>query len=714
MTKPTWRRIRKALGFATPTRSLDSDSASRRAARLAADAARERGDWDRAAGLYAQALEGDAENLAMQIQHAHALKESRRLLEAEAAYRRAIALSPDQPEIHLHLGHLLRLQGRPSDAADAYAQAMVRDPDYAPARDELVALGARGRLPHQAYGRDAATDRLSRLSAALERVEAAAGELAIVSSFPVEAWDAFRRAHVTPPAPPSMAQTMSIDVWIDARGKPPSAVRVTLDSLLDQSQSDWRAVVIGDADLAGHPVAGLARRDTRICFSDTPPPPSERAVLQLDAGTVLDPAAVDWFSRAQKETGADVVYADHDHHSRHWRAGRTYFDPALFSAPDPDDLETVPVLPAAVMSAPHVQQDFRPLRSVLINAASRGKAAHLPLVLTSRSVDGPACDMPSESFTPDDQPDVRVDTILLVIPTRDEAEMLRVCIDSLRAKADQPDALDILVLDNRSREDATKVLLQTLASAGVARWRDMDEPFNWSRFNNLAVENAQADLFVFCNNDIEALSQGWDTRLRLDLARTEIGVVGARLLYPDGTLQHAGVVMGRGEGRPIHEGLHSRPGQAGPLARWRRRRRVAAVTGAFMALRRDAFTQLGGFDEGLAVGYNDIDLCLRCRRAGLGVLYDPGLTLTHHESKTRGFNDGGERTLWDDGELERLYARWGEDLFRDMSINPRWVSANSRVFDGYRDVGPRAALDWLRRSALPDPWRTGHGEDDAV
>lgn len=717
MKAPTWKRLKKALGLVPPVRSLTSDPASRRAARHAADAAREVGDWETAARLYAQALEGDETNLAMHVQRGHALKESGRLQEAEGAYRRALELSPTDAEIWLHLGHLLRVSRRNDEAITAYADALRLNPDYVEARDALVALGGRGRMPHAAYGRSASTERLAQISAALVRIEATAADLAVVSTFPVEAWDAFRRVHETPPPPPSKRST-SLAVWIEARGMSPSTIRPTLDSLLDQTSHEWQAVVICDPALADHPIASLASQDRRVAFSAQPPEPSGPTLL-IDGGTVLDAKALSWFARCLELVPSALVYGDHDHHSRHWRAGLVHFDPCLFSAPDADDLAYTPAVPAAVLvrDAPRLLQgncavlngDFR--RRLLVAAVERGEVAHLPLVLTSLRRDGPSAELPSETLPPTPAPAADDTRILVIIPTRDQAEMLEKCVDSLRRSARASHAIDILVLDNRSRQPETRALLERLAAAGVARWRTLDEPFNWGRFNNLTAHDAQSDILVFCNNDIEAVSEHWDDVVRADLARADVGLVGARLLYPDGTLQHAGVVMGRGEGRPIHEGLHSMPGEAGPLARWRRRRRLAAVTGAFMAVRRDTFAALGGFDERLAVGYNDIDFCLRMREAGLTVLYDPAITLIHHESKTRGLNEGGERARWDDSELEVLHRRWGEVLFQDISINPRWTSAHSRVFDGFRDVSARLAVDWLKASVGPNPWRI---ENDAI
>lgn len=711
----TIKRGLRRLGVLPDVRRSPPDPLreTRRLKRIRAENARDAGDWAEAARFYGEALEGDQDDVSNRVQYGHALKECGRLAEAEAAYRRAISLRPADADTYLHLGHVLKMQHRPEDAKQAYADALAWSPDLAAARDELIGLGGRGRLPHHAWGRDAATERLGQLGQTLAAVRHLAGEWRLAGSYPVQAWDAFRRDHPLTP-PPAWAETApGVHVIVNAADAPPSDLRATLHSLLNQAAAEWTAVVVCGPQIRDHPVAGLASRDARISFDHAVSTSPESPRLLMEAGVVLEPYALAWLTQAWMRTGALAVYADHDSHSRHWREGRACFDPALYAAPDADDLATTPVVPSIVLTAPSAvvappQADVDARRSALVAAARQGAAAHLPRVLSSVWRDGPAADLPFESGLKTESPpgpEPLNGRILVVIPTRDAADMLRACVDSLIAKAAEPERVELLIVDNRSQDAATAALLADWAASGRARVVTHDEPFNWARINNRAVAGLDAAMLVFANNDVEALSSGWDARLRQTLARPEIGLVGARLLYPDGTLQHAGVVLGRGEGRPIHEGLHSRPGEPGPLARWIRPRAVAAVTGAFMAVRREVFELLGGFDEGLAVGYNDMDLCLKARAQGLRVLYDPALVLTHHESKTRGFNDGGERTRWDDDELTDLHRRWGQALFTDMSLNPQWVSAHSRVFDGYRDLGPRETIEWLMRSARPDPWR---------
>lgn len=145
---------------------------------------------------------------------------------------------------------------------------------------------------------------------------------------------------------------------------------------------------------------------------------------------------------------------------------------------------------------------------------------------------------------------------------------------------------------------------------------------------------------MFANNDMEMLSDGWDLEVRRLLAIDGVGVVGARLLYPNDRVQHAGIVMGALNGEPLHEGLRTSRNERGPLDRWVRRRPATAVTGAFMAMRRSVFDQVGGFDaENFAVSCNDVDFCLHAGVAGWTILYAPEFILHHHECVSRGHSN---------------------------------------------------------------------------
>jgi GT2 family glycosyltransferase len=123
-----------------------------------------------------------------------------------------------------------------------------------------------------------------------------------------------------------------------------------------------------------------------------------------------------------------------------------------------------------------------------------------------------------------------------------------------------------------------------------------------------------------------------------------------------------------------------------------------------MACRRDTFEALGGFDERLAIAYNDIDFCLKARELGLKVLFAADVELVHHESRTRGQNDSEEKVAWDNAELAEMYARWKSWLFHDPSYNPQWINSVNRPYDGTRDLPPSRILAHLDASASANPW----------
>jgi len=266
--------------------------------------------------------------------------------------------------------------------------------------------------------------------------------------------------------------------------------------------------------------------------------------------------------------------------------------------------------------------------------------------------------------------------IQLIIPTRDNGSDVRAFVDSLRQTAAVPDALRILIVDNGSRRPETARTLAALSANDWVRIVSIDEPFNWSRLNNRAVALCDAELVVFANDDMVMLSEGWDRQLRGLLERPEIGAVGARLLYPNDTVQHAGMIFGWPT-VTVHDGRYEPASRAGPGWRWQVSRAVSAVTGAFLAVRREVFTASGGFDEvGLPIAFGDVDFALRLRERGLKILWTPAITLRHYESKSRGLDhlDFEKRTR-NEAERRVIEHRWGTALTADPSVNPFWHSA---------------------------------------
>ena len=213
---------------------------------------------------------------------------------------------------------------------------------------------------------------------------------------------------------------------------------------------------------------------------------------------------------------------------------------------------------------------------------------------------------------------------------------------------------------------------------------------------------------LFLNNDVEMASAGWDTALREGLATAGVGALGALLLYPDGTIQHGGVVFGVGEGGPLHEGIGHLPDPGGPCARWRHPRMAAAVTGAWLAVSRALFNDVGGFEERLPVGYNDIDFCLRVRAAGKAVVQASHIVAIHRESATRGIVMSLEAQARDEAEWAWMRARWGAALTLDPACNPHW-SRKGRPFNGLATPSDAAVARWVAASAQAWPWGVGDG-----
>ena len=224
--------------------------------------------------------------------------------------------------------------------------------------------------------------------------------------------------------------------------------------------------------------------------------------------------------------------------------------------------------------------------------------------------------------------------VSVIVPFRDQAALTARCLESLAAEPGHED-LDVVLVDNGSVEPETRALLGRLGAQ--VRVLDYDGPFNWSVINNLAARSCDSELLLFMNNDVETRRPGW-LRALLELAlRPDVGVVGARLVFPDGVVQHAGVVLGQ-HGIAGHVFMGLPAGGIGYFAWDRVVRPYSAVTGACMMTRRSVFEETGGFDEELQVAFNDVDFCMRVADSGLQVLYTPHAELVHHESVSRGMS----------------------------------------------------------------------------
>jgi GT2 family glycosyltransferase len=258
--------------------------------------------------------------------------------------------------------------------------------------------------------------------------------------------------------------------------------------------------------------------------------------------------------------------------------------------------------------------------------------------------------------------------VSVIIPTRNRAELLRKCLEGL-SRTDYPNP-EIIVVDNDSDEPEALAYFQQLRNEGIAVIR-IEGDFNYSALNNAAVRAARGEFLCFLNNDIEIIEPDWLQWLVSRAARPDIGAAGARLLYPDGTLQHAGVFIGIGGGA-AHAHRFLKADERGYFDRSRLPQRVSAVTGACLVVSREKFSAVGGFDEkNFRVAFNDIDLCLKLNRRGWQSFYEPRATLFHHESKSRGSDKTKENRARFADELSALKRIWHTDEQRDPFHHPQ-------------------------------------------
>jgi len=258
--------------------------------------------------------------------------------------------------------------------------------------------------------------------------------------------------------------------------------------------------------------------------------------------------------------------------------------------------------------------------------------------------------------------------VSLVIPTRDKVDLLRTCVQSILEKTGYR-CYEILVVDNRSTDPRTHTYLASLANDPRVRVLRNDAPFNYSFINNFAVSQARGEIIGLVNNDIEVISGDWLQVLVGQAVRPGVGAVGAMLLYPDDTIQHAGVVTGI-HGIAGHLYVERRADYPGYFGRALLDQEMSAVTAACLLVRRAVFEEVGGLDEELPVAFNDVDFCLRVRDAGYRNIWTPQAVLYHHESATRGHEDTPEKQARFEREVAFMRRRWGKALTLDPAYNP--------------------------------------------
>lgn len=331
---------------------------------------------------------------------------------------------------------------------------------------------------------------------------------------------------------------------------------------------------------------------------------------------------------------------------------------------------------AAIFHIPRVLYHWRMLpestatsvdaKPYALTAASRAIEAHLErrgIEATVQAADQAPIFQRIAYALPKSLPQVEI-----IVPTRDGAALVKQCVDSITTRTIYDNYL-VTIIDNGSEKHETFELFASYAGDPRIRVVRDDSPFNYSALNNRVALASQADFVCLLNNDIEVITPEWLGELVSIALQDNVGAVGAKLLYPDDTVQHAGVIVGIG-GIAGHAYKHVERHDPGYFSRALLRNTLSAVTAACLLIRTSIYREVGGLDEKLVVAFNDVDFCLRVREAGYRNVWTPFAELYHHESASRGYEDTPEKIARFGSEMEFVRDRWGDALLCDPFYSP--------------------------------------------
>jgi O-antigen biosynthesis protein len=439
-----------------------------------------------------------------------------------------------------------------------------------------------------------------------------------------------------------------------------------LDATLASFPVDSSVVLLGGPRVYGVP--RVDRPADLAQFVDS----SAQWLCILNAGDVLAASAIDIYAAAAEQAGTSlVIYSDDDLIGADGLRREPFFKPDwnadLFEHHDFVSGSAILKVEAGVLGDLPEQDWVHVVVSraaAAAAAAAGGEPVHLPIVLHHRKA-RPSPIVPAKPAQPilANPP-----SLTAIVPTRNHVQLLRTCIEGLR-RANYPN-METIVIDNGSDDPEAISYLRQL-EAGGTMVLSLPGRFNFSLLNNEAVKRARGEMLSFLNNDVEMLDDAdWLSLLVRQAMRQDIGAVGARLLYPDGTVQHAGVCTGIGGGA-AHAHRFQGADEPGYFERTRLPQRVSAVTAACLVVAKEKFLAVGGFDEQeFPVAFNDVDLCLKLNERGWQSFYEPRATLIHHESKSRGNDAAKNNRVRFAGELAALKRKWKTDISRDPYHHP--------------------------------------------
>lgn len=470
-------------------------------------------------------------------------------------------------------------------------------------------------------------------------------------------------------------------------GGDPEAVRRTRASLDDQlyPRHAWRAAC-GDE---GTPVPG----------PEAKPLPGGRWLILLRAGDMLAPHALYWFAAvARSDPGCAMIFADEDRLDAAGRRCDPQFKPNWSIAHararrffgDAVALQAAAVARAGGVRKPDLDQGNDDLVFRVMESGARSH--RIPAVLLHRGADARSVDpafsqAAVEAHLRRQQVPAQVlplpggcrhvrhalppapPLVTVIIPTRDALHLVKRCVETLRRLTAYP-ALEILLVDNQSSEPEALGWMKEQAREGRVKLLAYDHAFNYSAINNMAVAQAAGELVCLLNNDTEIIHPDWLAEMVGHLLQPGVEVVGAKLLYANGLVQHGGDLVGVG-GVANHAHAWLRADDPGYCARAAVAQDYSAVTGACLLTRKATYVALGGLNaSSLPVAFSDVDYCLRVRAAGGRVVWTPHAQLVHHESVSRGSDVSRRRRRAARREARYMRRRWAEVLADDPFYNP--------------------------------------------
>ena len=300
------------------------------------------------------------------------------------------------------------------------------------------------------------------------------------------------------------------------------------------------------------------------------------------------------------------------------------------------------------------------------SAARRALRAHLERIGLKGKVQN--ADVPSTYrifYDIKDEPKVSI-----LIPNMDHIDVLMKCVDSVENLSTYSN-YEIIIIENNSKNKETfecyELLCRKYSNIRVVKW---EHEFNYSKINNFGAEFADGEYYILLNNDIEIITPEWIEEMLMFVQRDDVGAAGMMLYYPDDTVQHAGVILGIG-GVAGHSHKYFPRGDAGYMSRMSLAQDLSAVTAASMMIKASVYREIGGLDPSFAVAFNDVDLCMKIRKAGYLIVFTPFAEAYHYESKSRGLEDTPEKVERFNGEIAKFHAKWGDVLKKgDPYYNP--------------------------------------------